>query len=182
MAFEKIRPNKVFYAAKLLVNNSMLFKNEGIQVNEKWISNYRQLGVNNSLSNIDDGKQENDDPDEDETEQWTEDEHFGNIDTLLHPADFRELNQILSLAPGEGKTPLGLFQDIFSEFLAFITIYCGQTRKDNSCRTVPLHFSTICKWELRNVDRRVGLNLLNILYKLKKTANQANKEQSRIGY
>lgn len=30
MAFEKIRPNKVFDAAKWLVNNSMLLKNEGI--------------------------------------------------------------------------------------------------------------------------------------------------------
>lgn len=118
MAFEKIRPNKVFDAAKWLVNNSMLFKNEGIQVDENWINNYQQIGVNDNFSSIDGGTQENDVPDEDETEQWTEDENFenrptGNFDTLLHPADFREFNQILSLAPGEGKTPLGLFQDIF---------------------------------------------------------------------
>lgn len=122
---------------------------------------------------VDAGIQKEDSPGEDETDQWTEDEHFenrltGNFDTLLHPADFREFNQILSLAPGEGKTPLGLFQDIFSEFLAFPTIYCGTSRQDNTCRTVPLHYSTICKWELRNIDRRVAMNLPNIFYKLKK--------------
>lgn len=38
--------------------------------------------------------------------------------------DFREYNQILSLAPGENQTPLGLFQDYNSEFLAFPTTYC----------------------------------------------------------
>lgn len=130
VAFEKIRPNKVFDAAKWLVNNSMLFKNEGIQVDENCINNYKQIGVNDNLSCIDGGTQENDVPDEDEIEQWTEDENFenrptGNFDTLLYPADFREFNQILSLAPGEGKTPFGLFQDI-SEFLAFCySQYCN---------------------------------------------------------
>lgn len=63
---------------------------------------------------------------------------------------------------------MGLFQDIFSEILAFPTIYCGTSRQDNTYRTVPLHYSTICKWELRNVDRRFAMNLPNIFYKLKK--------------
>lgn len=178
MAFKKRRPNKVFDAAKWLVNNSMLFKNEGIQVDENWINNYQQIGANDNLSSIDGGTQENDVPDEDETEQWTEDENFENrptgyFDTLLHPADFREFNQILSLAPGKAKPRWDYFRTFFSEFLAFPTIYCGQTRKDNSCRTVPLHFSTICKWELRNVDRRVAMNLPNIFYLLKKNCKSS---------
>lgn len=119
MSFEKIRPNKVFEAAKWLVNNSLLFRNEGIQVDENWMNNYQQLTEDDNLLRVDAGIQKEDSPGEDETDQWTEDEHFenrptGNFDTLLHPVDFREFNQILSLAPGEGKTPLGLFQDIFS--------------------------------------------------------------------
>lgn len=124
MTFEKIRPNKVFEAAKWLVNSSILFRNEGIQVDENWINHYHQLSEDDNLSSMDDGKQVEDSPGEDETEQWTEDENFenrptGNFDTLLHPADFREFNQILSLAPGEGKTPLGLFQDIFFRIFGF---------------------------------------------------------------
>lgn len=81
MAFEKIRQNKVFDAAMWLVNNSMLIKNEGIKVDENWINNYQQIGANDNLSSIDGGTQENDVPDEDETEQWTEDENFENRPT-----------------------------------------------------------------------------------------------------
>lgn len=97
MAFEKIRPNKVFEAAKWLVNNSLLFRNEGIQVDENWMNNYQQLTEDDNLLRVDAGIQKEDSPGEDETDQWTEDEHFenrptGNVDTLLHPADFREFN------------------------------------------------------------------------------------------
>ena len=51
-----------------------------------------------------------------------------------------------------------------SEFLSFSTIYCGKTLSDNKDRTTPVHYSTICKWELRGQDRRVA----NIFFKLKK--------------
>jgi hypothetical protein len=82
----------------------------------------------------------------------------GNTDTVLQSADVREFNQMLSLAPGEEHTPLCLFQDINSEYLAFPTICCGKTRPD--------HYSAISKWELRNVDRRVATNIPNIFSKI----------------
>lgn len=52
--------------------------------------------------------------DKSDSDEWTEDANFherltGNTDTVLQSADFREFNQILSLAPGEKNTPLGLF-------------------------------------------------------------------------
>ena len=109
----------------------------------------------------------------DENDGWTEgdgntDVMSGNMDTVMQPADYREFNQILSVAPGEGNTPLGMFQDKQSEFLSFPNIYCGQTRCDNNSRETRLHYSTICKWELRNVDRRVANDVTNIFFKLKK--------------
>lgn len=55
-----------------------------------------------------------------------------------------------------------------SEFLSFPTIYCGQTRADNKERTIPVHYSTVCKSELRSQDRRVAKSVPNIFYKLKK--------------
>ena len=33
---------------------------------------------------------------------------------------------------------------------------------------MPVHYSTICKWELRSRDRRVAQSVPNIFYKLKK--------------
>ena len=74
----------------------------------------------------------------------------------------------MSFAPGEGNGPLGIFMDKESEFLSFPTIYCGQTRADNKERTTPVHYSTVCKWELRSQDRRVAQSVPNIFYKLKK--------------
>ena len=74
----------------------------------------------------------------------------------------------MSFAPGEGNRPLGIFMDKESEFLSFPTIYCGQTRADNKERTTPVHYSTVCKWELRSQDRRVAQSVPNIFYKLKK--------------
>lgn len=53
MAFEKIRPKKVFEAANWLVNNSLLFRNEGIQVDENWLNNYQQLTEDDNLFRVD---------------------------------------------------------------------------------------------------------------------------------
>lgn len=39
-------------------------------------------------------------------------------------------------------------------FLSIPTIYCGKTWPDKRKIMVPLRCSTICKWELRYVDRR----------------------------
>lgn len=98
-----------------------------------------------------------------DSEQWS-----GNFDTGMQPADFRELNRILSVAPAEGNTLLGMFQDVNAEFLSFPTIYCGENRQNNNSSTTPVHYSTICKWELRNADRRIRKDITNIFFKLKK--------------
>jgi hypothetical protein len=164
VAFENIRPNKVFEAAKWLVGNSDLFKSEGIVLNETWLSNPQQFP--NTTDNVaeDDGVLIDD---------WTEDDNFihrptGNLDTCLQSLDFREFNKVLSVAPGENNLPIGLFQDIHSEALSFPSIFCGHKRVVNTERLVSLHYSDICKWELRNVDRRAAECVPNIFYKLKR--------------
>lgn len=50
----------------------------------------------------------------------------------------------------------------------FRQFFCGKRRFENKDREVPVHYSTICKWELRNRDRRVAQSVSNIFYKLKK--------------
>ena len=167
VAFENIRPNKVFEAAKWLVCNSALFQNEGIVVNESWLQHPQDFQEQSEQPNTDAGKEM------DSSDNWTEDDEFinrptGNLDTCLQSVDFREFNQVLSVAPGEKNSPIGLFQDIHSEALSFPSIFCGKSRVDNSEGRNPLHYSDICKWELRSVDRRVALCVPNIFYKLKR--------------
>ena len=55
-----------------------------------------------------------------------------------------------------------------SEYLSFPTIYCGKQRPDHTEGLEPVHYSTVCKWELRCQDRRVARSVSNIFYKLKK--------------
>lgn len=249
IAFERVRPNKVFAAAKWLVENSELFRNEGITISEDWsvlenlagtdfnAQNQRGISSDNEMrcfiqseTESRNGKNEKHDQhlpkqsyikvdefeaydiaiaeqteipipeneqfsvdidcslsvnhhdntghvadaeDASSRNEWTEDDNFnehqtGNLDTMMQSADFREFNTILSLAPGENSKPMGMFQDIFAEFLSFPSIYCGKTREDNNKRKVPVHYSDICKWELRNMDRRVANCIPNIFFKLKK--------------
>ena len=47
-------------------------------------------------------------------------------------------------------------------------LFCGQARVENKERLVPLYYSDVCEWELRNVDRRVALCTPNIFFKLKR--------------
>ena len=74
------------------------------------------------------------------------------------------VEKIITFAPGEVNKPLGIFIDKESEFLSFPTIYCGKTPAYNKDRTTPVHYNTICKWELRSQDRRVPCKNNPILF------------------
>jgi hypothetical protein len=113
----------------------------------------------------------NDSVDNDTDDEWCKvtERPSGVMDTLLQEPDINQDDEkIISFAPGEGNRPLGIFIDKDAEFLSFPTIYCGRRQADNSERLVPVHYSTICKWELRSKNRRVAQSVPNIFYKLKK--------------
>ena len=78
------------------------------------------------------------------------------------------VEKITTFAPWEGNNPLGKFMDKDSEFLSFPTKYSGKTQADNKDRTTPVHYSTICQWELISQDKRVPQSAIAIFYKLKK--------------
>ncbi|XP_056001840.1 uncharacterized protein LOC130048804 [Ostrea edulis] len=169
VAFERIRPTKILAATKWLIQNSTLFKAEGIELNESWDCQDAESEDETEINST----STTNSAEESIIEAWTEEGSVderptGNMDTLMQSIDFREFNQVLSVAPGENFSPLSIFQDKNAEFLAFPTIYCGEARPDNTLRTVPLHYSTICKWELKNVDRRCAQCVPNLFYKLKR--------------
>ncbi len=192
--FQNVRPSKVLEAAQYLVRTSELFKNEGIQVMDSYVPNQvdnnedewsefiskdRKETSENLSINLNAQTQEeveptnasNDSIDNDTDDEWCEttERSSGVMDTLLQEPDItQDGDRIISFAPGEGNRPLGIFTDKDSEFLSFPTIYCGKRQADNSERLVPVHYSTMCKWELRSKDRRVAQSVPNIFYKLKK--------------
>ena len=180
--FQNIRPTKVLEAAQYLVRNSEIFKNEGIQVVDSYTPSTVNEGEWSEFINSEDVDNLNTQSEEiaetpdhridnDTDDEWCEttEQSSGVMDTLLQEPDITQGGDgIISFAPGEGNRPLGIFMDKDSEFLSFPTIYCGKRQVDNNERLVPVHYSTICKWQLRSKYRRVAQSVPNIFYKLKK--------------
>lgn len=157
VASERIRPNKVFVAAKWLVENSALYKSEGIEVNQSWVhslnSEESNITETSSLGNIDLNTSVNNSAGEsslrksqNEIDSWTEDPDLddrpsGNTDTVLQSVDFREFNEVLNVAPGKHNNPLcfRIFSLSFWHFLLYIVEKLGQTTSlvKYLCITVP---------------------------------------------
>lgn len=176
VAFENIPPNTVFEVAARLVSNSVLFQKEGIFLNETWLQQTPEfLSFCSNTSNQDCNNGSDDQVEVEVKDTWTEDENFndrisGNMDTCLQACDFR----VICVAPGQDSSPISIFQDIYSEILSFPSIFCGKARTENTERIGPLHYSDICKWELRNVDRRVALSKTKPVFKAKTVADKTN--------
>ena len=175
---ENIRPLHVISALQWLINHSDLHKESGITIDDCWLNSVitdsnetirEFLGINSDNTDVAENQYGSDDDHDsdhfieiDETEKVV-----GNSDTMLDEADPSNDN-VYTFAPGEGQTPLSLYQDENAEYMSFPTIFCGQKRAPNHSRDVPIHYSDICKLELRHIDRRVAANIPNIFFKLKK--------------
>ena len=142
-----VRPHKVIQAARWLMENSDLYKEEGIILNRDWQSSFIDNAPGSdrdqpeSQSSNDDNSiiTENCENDANENElscnensdnnNWIEDEDeipAGVTDTMLTAPDFQddtEQENILNVAPAEGSTPLSKFRDKHSEELAYPGIF-----------------------------------------------------------
>jgi hypothetical protein len=102
---------------------------------------------------------------------------------MLTSPDFVTVNErehILNLAPGEGNRPMSIFRDRYSEELAYPGIFLGQKRPDNTDKFVDVHYSEICKSELRRSDRRAAMCVENIFFKTKKLQMKILLGQSQV--
>ena len=189
---ENVRPLRVLTALHWLMNNSKLYKNSGIVIDDDWFQEVTEsaeetvrefLGVSREQTNdkhsMDNENQEQitskkdtDAPTDYDSDHYSEidaNDHVGNIDTLVDDADIdNKCDKVFTFAPGEGQHPLSLYNDKDAEYLCFPSIFCGQTPPSKEERIVPVHYSDIVKWELRSVDRRAAQSVPNIFFKHKK--------------
>ena len=116
-------------------------------------------------------------------DDWSEEDAeipAGVTDTMLTATDFlddNERQQIYNIAPGEGSIPLSIFRDRYSEELAYPGIL---KRPENEQRLVDVHYSHICKSELRRSDQRAAMSVENIFFKTKKLQMKILLEKSQI--
>ena len=102
---------------------------------------------------------------------------------MLTATDFlddNERQQIHNIAYGEGSVPLSIFRDKYSEDIAYPGVFVGQRRPKNKERVVDVHYSDVCKSELRRSDRRAAMSVENILFKTKKLQIKILRGKSQI--
>ncbi len=178
-----VRPYKVAEAAKWLVDNGELYREECVTFNDTWIQsslNVFSIDDIQSLENVDNTTKTTNNNTHCTTEQttddednWSEDEGeipAGVTDTMLTAPDFvtdDERQHIINVAPGECNRPMSIFRDRYSEELAYPGIFLDQKRLDNTNRLTDVHYSEICKSELRRSDRRAAMCVENIFFKTK---------------
>ena len=131
-----VRSQKVIQAATWLANNSALYQQEGITVNQTWRESLNEQeieGITNTEPMPDDFNSDNfattENADSSNNDDFSEDEAelpAGLTDTMLTATDFlddSERQQIHNVAPGEGNRPLSIFRDQYSEELAYPGIF-----------------------------------------------------------
>ena len=199
-----VRPHKVAEGAKWLVSNGDLYKEEGITFNDSWLEGSSNVSLlddsdelSESLENVESNAankdcstdcqtQQTSSDNTDNEDEWSEDEieiPAGVTDTMLTAPDFvtdNERQYILNIAPGEGNRPISIFRVKYSEELAYPGVFLGQKRPDNTNRLTNVHYSDICKSELRRSDRRAAMCVENIFFKTKKLQMKILLGQSQI--
>ena len=181
-----IRPHKVMQAAAWLVNTSSLYQEQGITLDENWMTTI-EPGTdldnhNNENSNSSDDQINSVTPEDD----WNEDEAeipAGVTDSMLTAPDFvddSERQEIYNFAPAEGNRPLSIFRDQHSEEMAYPGIFLGKKRPDDKQRLKSVYYSEMCKSELRRADRRAAMCIENIFFKAKKLQMKLLLGQSQI--
>jgi hypothetical protein len=186
--FENVRPGKILGALKYLCENSPLWQSVGVSMNASALSTPSEDGTRDCHGDqsddentqqghvVENGGPNNDpqaDPDDyvdrDSENGWSDDDEqpaiAGNDATMLindHTAE-QLRNRVLLVAPGEGSRPVGLVTDKCFEELSLPNIYAGQKRPE-----VKASYNTVCRWELRNRDRRAARFATNIFMKCRK--------------
>ena len=177
---ENIRPHKILEALKYLLDTSELYKENNIDINPKWLTDFV---TNNPLKNSKNkqttsNEEEFDDENTDDASENENDDNQPNapsVNTLLTDKNIDPDKNILCIAPAEGEKPI--FTDPDTEYLCFPTIFCGQRRRENKYHKLTKR--EIFKYEMRSADRRVSTNIPNIFWKTKhKQINQIHQQAS----
>ena len=168
-SYEFVRPKKVMEGIEWLVKNSTLYQEEGIHIDQEWLEHDMQTPPDEQLAGNDQCEAHDKAHDSDEEEEYeNEDLNAGPHDTLLDSHDLLEDRDILSVAPGEGNFPISVFLDTNAESLSFPSLFCGKEMKRPNDYTTKVHYSDLCKSELRRSDRRVAGHMPDIFFKMKK--------------
>jgi len=185
--YETVRPKVIYDFTKFFIENSDLYKEEGVTLDNEWYKeeqNNKEITFSSvediaSLQTEDTDKEKQESTEEDSWNELTDEEQAGagNKDTLMQNVDFADdCLHALQIAPGEKNHPISLFMDTFAKEKSFPILFCGSKRIENVEWTVPVTYSSICKAEFKNVDTRFSKSVPNMFFKITGIASK------RFGY
>lgn len=135
MLHETVRPKVIYDLAKYLIDNSVLYKQEGIKLDTNWLSeiendiDFASKEDLDTVQNMQNDKNDKSvtacqshseiitDKENDDDDRWCEEtaeetSGSGNKDTLLQNIDFTDDGRhALQIAPGEKNHPISLYLD-----------------------------------------------------------------------
>ena len=194
---ENIQPMAVWKAANYLLKESTLYKQLNLQIDTTWLETFNNNNIedvnnveeekqtydtmsqydntytssicSNSLrnNNVKDLYTEFDDHNTQDVVDMDTMSNEHQVPKRHVNLEENDIHDEITFALGEGQIPISVFQDKDAEYLAFPSIFCGECRPNNNDRHLPIHYSDICKYELRSVDRRLAKHIPNMFFKLK---------------
>ena len=130
--YENIQPQKVLDALKWLIDNSELYKQEGITMNQKWSYGSEDAAESEEMDSVDKSDSQ---PDEDGDEDDQNDLPAGPFDTMLQCQDvMQESRHVLTLAPGEAYSWIKMLNHCLS--LLFTVAKNNQKKQRKEYSTV----------------------------------------------
>ncbi|KAK3921602.1 Cytochrome P450-terp, partial [Frankliniella fusca] len=165
-AFENVRPEKVFNAAKYL-DNTPLYKQHKISLNENWLQQFHDQTNDAITDSVSSSNEHNPLEQADDEDDLTDQQ-----ETLLTSGFVADSG--IKIAPGEGNMPLSLTLDEDMDVLAFPTVYGGKQR------TFKVKYTPVemAKAEARSHDRRVATNIPKVMMNFCKA--RIHKLKSRV--
>ena len=173
---KNIQPATVCKAVNYLMIHSQMYKHLDIQLDTSWITNMETchngtcecLQQNNENTSGPADVENNEEQNDENIDQIEEDEDLNNINgDIMFSAPETVLRE-LTFAPGEGQHPISVLHDPDAESLSFPTVFCGQRCASDKKHNTSVHYTEICRYELKSIDRCVATNVPNMFFKLKK--------------
>lgn len=195
--YDAVKPYKLVNAINYLVNKP-LYKSQGVTLKTSWNSKDDWINDEHEIPFIVDKEDqfqnfldhknqddmivdENSSDDDNEDHFMAENTAFSNVDTMLHTQSSHYQNYIgkdgtltdeyiseVTISPAENRGHEPYLEDWLNEELSFIKIYGGEKAIDYLSKASKFTYSSIVKWEIRNVDRRSSTNMEKIFYMYKR--------------
>ena len=173
-----IRPNITMIALKDLINTP-LYKECNVLIRPQWISLFALHMQSSSNLDVSTSNALEDNLNIDNFEEDTEDLPSETlVHNFLDSEKIYDFDNMISIAPSQEYSPVGIFKDKHSEELNYPTLFYGYPREDMILKNFSYH--KIATWEILHKKHDFATNIQNIFFKAIKICIEKVRNSSWI--